>query len=50
MWKVRYYMVGGTLTSKCFPTLHEATMFCVYKAPFQSIHSMDKVKEDGTSY
>ena len=37
-------MVGGTLVCKTFPSLEEATMFCVYKAPFQSVHSIDKVK------
>ena len=50
MYKVRYYMVGGTLRTLYFPNFHEATNFCVYQAPFQSVHSMDKVKEDGTSY
>jgi len=49
MWKVRYYMVGGTLVTKCFPNLYEATQFAVYKAPFQSLHSMDRVA-DGTSH
>jgi hypothetical protein len=44
MYVVKYYMVAGTLTSKTFPTLHEATMFAVFKAPFQSVHSIDKVK------
>lgn len=49
MWKVRYYMVGGTLVTKYFPNLYEATQFAVYKAPFQSLHSMDRVA-DGTSH
>lgn len=44
MWEVRYYMVGGTLTTKYFPNLYEATAFAVYKAPFQSVHSMIKVE------
>jgi hypothetical protein len=43
MWKVKYYMVGGTLTTKYFPNLFEATQFAVYKAPFQSVYSMDKI-------
>lgn len=43
MYKVRYYMTGGTLTSKTFPNLHEATMFAVYEAGFQAVHSFDKV-------
>ena len=49
MWKVRYYMVGGTLTTKYFPNLFEATQFAVYKAPFCSVHSMYKVEENGTA-
>ena len=49
MWKVVYYMVGGTLTSKVFSNLYEATQFAVYKAPFRSVHSMYKVEENGTS-
>jgi hypothetical protein len=49
MWKVRYYMVGGTLVTKYFPNLHEATQFAVYKAPLHSVHSMDRVT-DGTSH
>ena len=31
MWYVSYYMVGGTLASKTFPSLREATEFVVYK-------------------
>jgi hypothetical protein len=31
MWRVSYYMCGGTLTSKTFPTMHAATEFVVYK-------------------
>ena len=50
MYKVRYYMIGGTLVTKYFASLREATQFAVYKAPFQSVHSMDKVEEDGTSH
>lgn len=38
-------MVGGSLTSKTFPNFHEATMFAVYKAPFQSVHSIDLIKD-----
>lgn len=50
MYKVKYFMVGGTLSTLYFPNLYKATEFCVYKAPFQSVHSVDKVKEDGTSH
>jgi len=49
MWEVRYYMVGGTLVTKYFPNLHEATQLVVYKAPLDSVHSMDRV-QDGTSH
>jgi len=49
MWEVRYYMVGGTLTTRYFSNLHEATQFAVYKAPLNSIHSMNKV-QDGTAH
>jgi hypothetical protein len=49
MWKVRYYMVGGTLTTKYFPNLYEATQFAVYKAPLNSVHSMDRIK-NGTAH
>jgi hypothetical protein len=43
MYRVRYYMTGGTLTSKTFPSFHEATVFAVYHAGFQSVYSIDKV-------
>ena len=46
MYKVRYYMVGGTLRTIYFPNLHEATSFCVYQAPFQSVYSIDRVEEN----
>jgi len=45
MYKVRYYMTGGTLTSKTFPSFHEATMFAVYDAGFQAVHSMELIKD-----
>jgi len=44
MYKVKYW-IGGYLRSKIFETLHEATMFAVYKAPFQSVHEIYKVEE-----
>jgi hypothetical protein len=31
MWKVKYYLTGGTCTSKLFADLAEATDFMVYK-------------------
>ena len=42
MYKVRYWTTGG-LRSKVFETLHDAVMFSVYTAPFQSVHEIDKV-------
>ena len=46
MYKLRYWLVGGTLKTKYFSTLAEATNFAVYKAPFESVHSLDKVEEN----
>jgi hypothetical protein len=31
MWKVKYYLTGGTRIAKTFPSLSEATDFMVYK-------------------
>lgn len=44
MYKVRYYLSGGTLVSKKFETLHDATMFAVFQTPFRSVYSIDKIK------
>lgn len=33
MYKVSYYMNGGTVVFKWFKTFKEATDFCVYKVP-----------------
>jgi hypothetical protein len=43
MYKVRYYLTGGTLVSKTFPNFHEATMFAVYRAGFQQVYAIDLV-------
>jgi hypothetical protein len=43
MYIVKYYLSGGTLVSKTFPNLYEATMFAVFKAGFQQVHSMDRI-------
>ena len=43
MYKVRYFMSGGTLTSKTFNSLHDAIMFCVYKAGFEAVHEVYKI-------
>lgn len=45
MYKVKYYMTGGTLASRIFSSLHEATMFAVYRAGFQAVHSMYLIKD-----
>jgi hypothetical protein len=45
MYLVRYYLTGGTLTRKVFLTLHDATMFCVYKVNTGDVHSFDLIKE-----
>jgi len=45
MWRVRYFMVGGTRTTKLFPTLTEATHFVVYKIRSCDVYECIKVKE-----
>jgi hypothetical protein len=36
MYKVSYYLTGGTLRFKSFETLHEATKFAI-KQPIESV-------------
>ena len=43
MWRVSYYLVGGTLTSKTFPSLTEATHFMVYKICTWNVHDCYRV-------
>lgn len=43
MYKVKYYITGGTLTSKVFDTLHDATMFAVYELVTGNVYSIDKI-------
>lgn len=43
MYKVKYYLSGGTLVSKYFDNISDALTFSVYNTPFQSVHSIDKV-------
>ena len=43
MYKVRYYMTAGTLTSKKFKTFSEAMNFAVYTVASGDVHSIDKV-------
>ena len=45
MGRVRYYMVGGTKTTKLFPTLTEATHFVVYKIRCCNVYEFIKVEK-----
>ena len=45
MYKVKYYLTGGTLVSKKFVTLSEAIIFSVYKVGFQQFYGIYKVEE-----
>ena len=40
MWVVKYYMTGGTRSTRRFSTLHEATLFCVYKAGYGQVDAV----------
>ena len=44
MYKVRYWSYNK-LKSKIFYSLYDAVRFTVYTAPFQSVHSVDLIKE-----
>ena len=44
MYKVKYW-VYNKLRSKLFETMSGAITFAVYTAPFQSVHSIDLIKE-----
>lgn len=44
MYKVKYWSYNK-LKSKIFQSLHDAVIFSVYGAPFQSVHSIDLIKE-----
>jgi hypothetical protein len=43
IWRVRYYMTGGTLTAKTFASLREATHFMVYKISAWDVHDCYRV-------
>lgn len=43
MWRVRYYLVGGTFTVKTFPSLRAATEFMVYKINSWDVHDCYRV-------
>jgi hypothetical protein len=38
MWRVRYYLTGGTFTAKTFDSLTEATQFIVYEIRSCNVH------------
>jgi len=44
MYQVKYWSYNY-LRSRMFQSMHDAIMFCVYTAPFQSVHSIDLIKE-----
>jgi len=44
MYKLKYWLLNS-LQTKIFNTLSEAINYSVYKAPFQSFHSLDKIEE-----
>ena len=44
MYKVKYYMTAGTLTSKMFDTFNEAMSFSVWCVQTGNVYSIDKVK------
>jgi hypothetical protein len=45
MWRVKYYLSGGTRVTKLFPTLHDATMFVVYKIRSWDVYEFIKVEK-----
>jgi hypothetical protein len=44
MYKVLYWSYNK-LRSQMFASLHDAVVFTVYEAPFQSVHSIDLIKD-----
>jgi len=45
MYKLKYYENTGQTSVKYFDTINEALHYSVYKIPFQSFHSLDKVQQ-----
>lgn len=43
MWRVCYYLVGGTFTQKTFDSLCAATEFMVYKIRSCDVHDCYRV-------
>jgi hypothetical protein len=45
MYRVRYYLLGGTRVTKFFDTLHDATRFVVYKIRSVDVYDFIKVEK-----
>jgi len=45
MYKVRYYLTGGTLVSKKFFTLSDAIIFSIYTVGFGQLFGIDLIKD-----
>jgi len=45
MWRVQYYLTGGTRTSKIFDSLHAATEFMVYKICTWDVYECYLIKD-----
>jgi predicted Fe-Mo cluster-binding NifX family protein len=45
MYKVRYYLSGGTLVSRYFKTFSEATLFSVYQVKTGDVFTVDLIKD-----
>ena len=45
MYKLKYYENTGQMTVKYFDTVNEALQYSVYRIPFQSFYSLDKVEQ-----
>ena len=43
MYKVQYYMTGGTRTSKIFASFSEAMDFSIWRVTNGNVYSIDKV-------
>ena len=44
MYKVRYYLTGGTFTSKIFKTFAEAMTFSIWQIKTGDVYQIDKVE------
>ena len=45
MYKVRFYLSGGTLVSKYFNTFSEAMAFSVYQVKTGDVFTVDLIKD-----